>query len=76
MPGTHQVTVTAKTGPNVQNTAMVIQNVRRLEFDMDIPRLQIQVVQGAGDNIKEYDLTGVTVITCAVTAGNTAWVLS
>jgi hypothetical protein len=76
MPGTHQVTVTAKTGPNVTNTALVIGNVRRLEFDMDLPRLQIQVVTGSGDNIKEYDLTGVTTITCTVTAGNTAWVVS
>lgn len=76
MPGTHQLTVTAKTGPAAQNTALVITNVRRLEFDMDIPRVQVQVVTQAGDNIKEYDLTGVTTISCAVTSGNTAWVIS
>lgn len=76
MPGTHQVTVTAKTGPAAQNTALVITNVRRIEFDFDLPRVQIQVVTGAGDNIKEYDLTGVTTITCSVSSGSTTWVLS
>lgn len=76
MPGTHQVTITAKTGPAAQNTALVINNVRRLEFDLDLPRLQIQITQGVGDNIKEYDLTGVTTVTCAITSGNYAFVLS
>jgi hypothetical protein len=76
MPGTHQVTVTAKTGPNVQNTAMVIPNVLAVNFDLNAPSLQIQTVVGAGDNVKEYDLTGVTTITCTITGGNYAFVIS
>jgi hypothetical protein len=76
MPGIHQVTVTAKTGPAIQNTAIVVTNVKNIAFDFDAPSVQIQVNTGVGDNIKEYDLTGVTTITCAVTSGNTAWVIS
>lgn len=72
----HQVTVTAKTGPGVQNTAIVLQNVRAVNFDLIAPSVQIQVEQGAGDNIKEYDLTGVTTITCTITGGNYAFVIS
>jgi hypothetical protein len=76
MPGTHQATVTAKTGPNVQVTALVIRDVKNIVFDFDAPAVQIQVATGAGDNIKEFDLTGVTTITCTITAGNSAWVIS
>jgi hypothetical protein len=71
-----QVTVTAKTGPNVQNTAAVIANVQAVNFDLMQPSLQIQTVTGAGDNIREYDLTGVTTVTCTVTAGVLAFVVS
>jgi hypothetical protein len=72
----HQVTVTAKTGPNITNTAIVISNVREIHFDLMAPSVQIQTEVGVGDNIKEYDLTGVTTLTCTITAGNYAWVLS
>lgn len=71
-----QVTVTAKTGPNIQNTAVVIPNVQAVNFDLMQPSIQIQTVTQAGDNIREYDLTGVTTITATVTAGAIAFVLS
>lgn len=76
MPGTHQATVTAKTGPATQNTAIVITGVRKVEFDLDAPSIQIQTTTGVGDNIKEYDLTGVTTVTCTITSGNYAFVVS
>jgi hypothetical protein len=72
----HQVTITAKTGPAVQNTAFVIPNVVAVNFDLLAPSVQIQQVQGVGDNIKEYDLTGVTTLTCAISGGNYAFVIS
>jgi hypothetical protein len=71
-----QVTITAKTGPNVQNSAAVIPNVQSVNFDLMAPSIQVQTAIGAGDNVKEYDLTGVTTITATVTAGAVAFVLS
>lgn len=72
----HQVTITAKTGPDRTNTALVITNVRELHFDLMQPSVQIQTEIGVGDNIKEYDLTGITTLTCTITSGSYAWVIS
>jgi len=72
----HQVTVTAKTGPDRQNTALVIPAVLNVDFQLNDRRLFIQTENAAGDNIKEYDLTGVTTITCTITTGNYAFVVS
>jgi hypothetical protein len=71
-----QVTVTAKTGPDRTNTALVVSNVQAVNFDLMQPSLQIQTVTATGDNIKEYDLTGVTTVTCSVTSGVLAFVVS
>jgi hypothetical protein len=68
----HQVTVTAKTGPDRQNTAIVYPDVVGVDFQLNDRRLFVQTVQAAGDNVKEYDLTSVTAVTVAITGGNWA----
>lgn len=72
----HQVTVTAKTGPDRQNTALVVPAVLGVDFQLADKRLFIQTENAAGDNIKEYDLNGVTVVTCTITGGNFVFVVS
>lgn len=71
----HQVTVTGKTGPDRTLTAAVIPNVVGVDFQLSDKRLFIQTEQGAGDNIKEFDLT-FTTVTFTITAGNYAIVVS
>ena len=66
----HTATVTAKTGPDRTNTAIVLDRVTDIAFHLNDKRLFIQVEQGVGDNIKEYDLSGVTAVTVAIVAGN------
>jgi len=87
----HQITVTGKTGPNRTNTALVIDRVETVLFDLEHARIQVEqapptlpfpaVPPGptqsvASSNIKEYDLVGVTTVTCTVTAGVYAFVVS
>lgn len=62
-----QLTVTAKTGPAYQNTANVLVNVDRLDFDLGDSRLQVYQL-GAG-NVKEFDLASVTIVTITISAG-------
>lgn len=72
----NQVTVTAKTGPDRTNTALVLPNVLGVDFQLDSKRLFVATETAAGDNIKEYDLTGVTTVTCTITGGNWVFVVS
>jgi hypothetical protein len=72
----HQLTVTAKTGPDRQMTAAVIPNVIGIDFQLNDNRLLVQVENQAGDNIKEFDLKGVTAVVVAITAGNWAVTVS
>jgi hypothetical protein len=87
----HQITVTGKTGPNRTNTALVIDRVEKVLFDLEHGSLQVEqapptlpfppvppgpTVSVASSNIKEYDLVGVTTVTCTVTAGVYAFVVS
>ena len=66
----HQATVTAKTGPDRQNTAQVIPNVTGIYFALNDKRLFVQTEIGVGDNIKEYDLNSVTAVTFSISSGN------
>jgi hypothetical protein len=64
-------TVTAKSGPNIQATALVINGAGGILFLPD--RKIVQVFTGGDTNSppeREFDLTGVTTITCVV-AGTT-----
>jgi len=69
-----QVTVTAKTGPAVQNTAIVLTDASRVEFDLMDRTLFVS--QNGQVGIKEYDLVGVTTISCTVSGANYTWTVS
>lgn len=71
-----QLTVTAKTGPASQSTAAVLSGVTSIV--MDIKRQVVQVYQGneLTGPAKEFDLTGVTVLTDAISGGNHTLVIS
>lgn len=72
----HQVTVTAQTGPARTNTAVVLADAQRIDFQLADKRLQVYVSNQSGNQIKEYDLSGVTIVTCTISAGNFSFVLS
>ncbi len=67
---TGTATVTAKSGPAVQSTAIALTGVS--SFSVDLLRKTIQLYQGAQltGPCKEFDLTGVTTFT--VTTPDTA----
>lgn len=72
----HTVTVTGKTGPNRTNTAIVLSNVDRVDFDFKGAKMQVYIQNQAGNQIKEYDLAGVTAVADTITAGQHAIVVS
>jgi hypothetical protein len=85
----HTVTVTAKTGPNRTNTALVLSPVENVTFDFLAASMRVEVAPPAlpfppvapgtlstGGNIKEYDLVGVTAVAVTITAGQYAVVVS
>jgi hypothetical protein len=59
-------TVTAKSGPNVQSTAVVLSGVT--SYSVDLRRMVLQFYQGdeLTGRAKEYDLTGVTTFTTVI----------
>ena len=69
-------TVTAKTGPASQATATVLGGITSITID--IKRQVVQLYQGneLTGPAKEFDLTGVTVLTDTITATNHAIVIS
>ena len=77
MPAT--LTITAKSGPNIQNTAAVFNNLTALLFLPD--RRILQAFTGGDTNSppeKEFDLTGVTTMTATIagTAGTLSVTIS
>lgn len=73
---TGSATVTAKTGPASQATALSLTGVTSITID--IKRQVIQIYQGneLTGPAKEFDLTGVTTLTDTITATNHAIVVS
>jgi hypothetical protein len=71
----HQVTVTGKTGPNFTVTAAVIPNVNRVTFEPNPKILRVQTDDING-NIKDFDISAATTVTCTITAGNYAFSVS
>ena len=63
-------TVTAKTGPAIQNTAVVLAGITSIVFD--IRRQVIQLYQGneLTGPAKEFDATGITTFTIATPGAN------
>lgn len=70
---TASATVTAKTGPAVQNTAIPISDVASINIDVARQVVTFNLVSG---RIREYDLTGVTTLTDTITSGNHVIVVS
>lgn len=73
---TGSATVTAKTGPAAQVTAVVLAGVTSLVID--IKRQVVQLYQGneLTGPAKEFDLTGVTTITDTIASTNHTIVIS
>jgi hypothetical protein len=69
-----QLTVTAKTGPAQQNTALVLADVTSINFDL-VGRTARVYLSGAG-GVKEYDLVGVTTVTFTISGANYTMVMS
>ena len=69
-----QLTVTAKTGPAIQDTSIVLGNVTKISFDL-VNRV-VQVLQSTDTVIKQYDLVGVTTVTFSVSGANYTMVIS
>lgn len=66
-----QVTVTAKTGPGLQNTAVVLPNVTNINFDLIAREVQVLHKDPSGEpQDKEYDLVGVTTVTFSISGAN------
>lgn len=71
-----QVTVTAKTGPGIQNTAIVLGDVTNINFDLARRVVQVFQTPNSGGNIKEYDLVGVTTVTFSISGSTYTMVIS
>ena len=64
-----QLTITAKSGPAVQSTAVVINNV--LGYVVDLVGRSLQVRTSDQPNrVLEYDLVGVTTFTTSISGAN------
>jgi hypothetical protein len=64
-----QATVTAKTGPAIQATALVINNVLGYEVDLVGRWLQLRT-SDQPNRVLEYDLAGVTTFTTSISGSN------
>ena len=73
---TFSATVTAKTGPAKQATALSLAGLTSITID--VRRQVIQLYQGneLTGPTKEFDLTGVTTITDTIAGGNHTLVIS
>lgn len=68
----NKATVTAKTGPGIQNTAIVINDLTGIKFDFGANTFTVDA-DGRSD---AYSLEGVTAITCTVSGSSFTWVVS
>lgn len=64
-----QATVTARSGPAVQSTAVVINNVLSYEADLINRNIQIRT-SDQPNRILEYDLSTVTTFTTSISGAN------
>lgn len=70
-------TVTAKSGPNIQATALAVNGASGILFLPD--RKVVQIFTGGDTNSppeKEFDLSSVTTITCVVSGTTLTFTLS
>jgi hypothetical protein len=71
----HQVTVTAKTGPDRTVTGLVLAQIDKIEFELD-DKIVRMFQQGGASSVKEFDLASVTTITFSIVGGNYTMVIS
>lgn len=62
------VTVTAKSGPAIQATAIVLTNATEVKFDLE--RGMLFVSQSSKPNINEFALSSVTAVTFSISGAN------
>lgn len=68
----NNITVTAKTGPAVQVTSLLINNVTDIDF-----QLASKILKVTGDGgIKTFELYGVTTVTYTISSGIATVVVS
>lgn len=63
----HKATVTGKTGPAVQATALVLNAISSINLDLD--RKVMSIFTG-NTMTQELDLSGVTTVTVSISSGN------
>jgi hypothetical protein len=67
----HSVVVTsAKTGPDRTVAGVTIQNVIRVDFQLNDKRIQVHTDPSGGMNVREFDLAPLTTVTFGIVAGN------
>jgi|GraSoiStandDraft_4_1057263.scaffolds.fasta_scaffold00110_31 hypothetical protein len=71
----HQVTVTGVVGPGRTVTAAVIPNVTEVTFVPDPKQLKLKTNDPNNAN-KDFDISAATTVTCTITGGNYAFVVS
>lgn len=64
----HKVTVTAKSGPGKQSTAVILNDVDGIKFDLN--RNVVTIIQANVTTTKEYGLDGVSTVTFSIAGGN------
>lgn len=69
-----QITVTAKTGPALQATTLVLGNVTSILFDLVARVVTVRHVDMTSPH--EFDLGGVTTVTFTISGSNYTMVLS
>lgn len=72
------VTITAKTGPDIQVTSKVISNVATLLWDLTRGVLFITTNEEPAGSApqQEYSLTGVATVTCTISGTTFTWTIS
>jgi len=68
------LTVTAKAGPGIQNTAIVLNNVNSIEFDFN--RKMIFVTRNGLTTTQEYDMTGITSVSFSISGSTYSMTIS
>ena len=72
----HQVTITGQIGPALLRTAAVIPNVIEVIFVPDSKLIRVKTSDAPPGQIKDFDVSAATTVTCTITAGSYAFVVS
>lgn len=68
----NKVTATGAAGPGLTVTSLVVNNINDVEFDLNAKVLRIKE-----DSVNhEIDISAATTVTCTITAGTYAFVIS